>query len=305
MMLLVFVLAACQRREARIQAMQSAATDTAVRDAKAVQGALSASPPPPPPERGKIASNVPLDRMIIRNATIGLIVRDTAKAIAEITAAVESSGGYVSASNIWRESDVLRGKVTLRVPNARLSTSMAAIRATAVRVQAETVTSDEVTQEYVDLASQLRNYEATEEELRQLLTTVRERAKRAADILEVHQELMGIRGQIEQAKGRMRYLEQMTAFATITVDLVPDAVATPAIEPGWQPLAIVKEATRSLTNAGKSVVTAAIWLAIYVLPMLIALAIVLAIGWKLIVIAARSSRRRISTDGGDVAGGQA
>ena len=247
------------------------------------------------PKKTAAVVSTPIDRMIIRNATVTLIVRDTAKAIDAITAAIEGSGGYVSSSSVWRENDVLRGKLTLRIPNGRLSTAMAAIRASGVRVQSESVSSEEVTQEYVDLTSQVRNLEATEEELRQLLATVRERAKKASDILEVHEQLMTIRGQIEQAKGRMRYLEQMTSFATISVDLVPDAVATPAVEPGWQPLASVKEATRSLTNAGKAFVNAAIWVAIYVIPMVVFFAIFAFAIWKLLAAITRLSRRRLQS----------
>jgi hypothetical protein len=247
------------------------------------------------PNEAPVSTAAPIDRMIIRTATISLIVRDTAKSVDAITSAVERSGGYVSASNVWREGDVLHAKVTMRVPNTRLGASMAAIRAAGIRVQSETVSSEEVTQEYVDLASQVRNGEATEEELRQLLVTVRERAKKAADILEVHEHLVAIRGEIEQAKGRMRYLEQMTAFATINVEVTPDAVSTPAIEPGWQALAVVKDATRSLTNAGKALATAAIWFAIYLLPVLIFIALAVLIGWKLLAAISKSSRRRLQS----------
>jgi hypothetical protein len=37
---------------------------------------------------------------------------------------------------------------------------------------------------------------------------VRERTKKAEDILEVYQQLTQLRGEIETAKGRMRYLAQ-------------------------------------------------------------------------------------------------
>lgn len=264
----------------------------------------STAPPPPAPatapaKNAKVALGAgaasPIDRMIIRNAAIALVVRDTAKAIDAITTAIEGGGGYVASSNTWRESDVLHGKLSLRVPNARLSSALGAIRAAGIRVQSENISSEEVTQEYVDLASQVRNLEATEEELRQLLVTVRERAKKAADILEVHQQLTEIRGQIEQAKGRMRYLEQMTAYATINVELIPDAVAAPAVEPGWQPLASVKEATRALTNAGKALVTAVIWLGIYALPIGLFFLIAGFATWKLLVALSKSSRRRLQS----------
>ena len=82
---------------------------------------------------------------------------------------------------------------------------------------AENIDSNDVTQEYVDLDSQVRNLEAAEVEMRQLMTTVRERMKKADDILQVYQHLTELRGQIEQAKGRMRYLSQMAALSTLKV----------------------------------------------------------------------------------------
>lgn len=288
-LLFLVLLAACKRSEEASPSPSFRDEKVATRNAAAQTVASGVANAP------ELAAAAPIDRMIIRTATISLIVRDTAKSVDAITSAVERSGGYVSASNVWREGDVLHAKVTMRVPNTRLGASMAAIRAAGIRVQSETVSSEEVTQEYVDLSSQVRNGEATEEELRQLLITVRERAKKAADILEVHEHLVAIRGQIEQAKGRMRYLEQMTAFATINVELTPDAVSTPAIEPGWQALAVVKDATRSLTNAGKALATAAIWFAIYLLPVLIFIALAVLIGWKLLAAISKSSRRRLQS----------
>ena len=303
-LLLLMTLAACKKSES-----------ASVAPSQPHEVKTDAAPqPPPPPARdengapavaaeGGVAQAAPqtagafprVDRMIIRTATLALVVRDTEKSIAAITSAIESSGGYVSASNVWRESDVLHGKLTIKVPNVRLTGALAAIRATGIRVQSEMMSSDEVTQEYVDLASQVRNLEATEAELRQLLVAVREKAKRAADILEVHQQLMIIRGQIEVAKGRMRYLEQMTSFATINVELVPDAVAAPAIEPGWQPLGVVKDATRALTNVGKELVSAAIWFLIYVLPIVIFFMLLAVIAWKFMTMLVRSSRRRLQS----------
>src|SRR5256885_197831 len=88
-------------------------------------------------------------------------------------------------------------------PGATDAAALAAIRKVATRVESETVSGDDVTQEFVDLESQVRNLEAAEIEMRQLMTTVRERTKKASDILEVYQELVQLRGQIETAKGRM------------------------------------------------------------------------------------------------------
>jgi uncharacterized protein DUF4349 len=208
-------------------------------------------------------------RMIIRTANVSMIVDDTAGSIEKITAAAESVGGYVSDSKVWRDGEQLRGTITLRIPADRLSAALGVIRKLAVRIQSESLGSQEVTQEFVDLQSQLRNLEAAETELRQLMTTIRQNSKKASEVLEMYQQLSTIRSQIEQIKGRMRYLSQMTALATVQIDLVPNAVAKPVVEAGWQPLAIVKNAARSLVGALQSMASIAIWLVIYIVPVLL------------------------------------
>jgi len=220
--------------------------------------------------------------MIVRTATLTVIVADTGKSLDKIASLVEQNGGYVSGSTVWRETEQLRAKLTLRVPATTLRATLAAIRACGIRVQSETMSSDEVTQEYVDLGSQLKNLEATEVELRELMTSVREHSKKASEVLEMSQQLMSVRGQIEQARGRMRYLEQMTSYATVNVELVPDAVAKPVVEPGWQPVAVAKDAARALTNVAKEIASVAIWFLVYALPLLLLLGLAAFIAWKLL-----------------------
>jgi len=158
-----------------------------------------------------------LQRMIIRSANISMIVDDTAASIDKITAVAESAGGYISDSRGWRDGGQLRGAITLRIPSNRLSAALAVVRKLAVRINSETIGSQDATQEYVDLESQLRNLEATEVELRQLMTTIRQNSKKASEVLEIYQQLSVIRSQIEQIKGRMRYLSQLTSFASMQI----------------------------------------------------------------------------------------
>jgi hypothetical protein len=226
--------------------------------------------------------------MIVRTADVRIIVADTSKTVDAVTKAVEAQGGYVSGSNIWREGELLRAKLTLRVPGDRLTSALAVIRGLAKRVDNETITSEDVSQEYVDLESQVRNLEATEVELRELLKTARVNSKRATDVLEVHQQLTVVRGQIEQAKGRMRYLAQVTSLSSIALDVVPDAIAQPVVEPGWQPLVQARNASRSLIALLQRLGTATIWFVIYFVPILGMLALLISALVKM----ARRSRPR-------------
>jgi hypothetical protein len=257
-------------------AVTASRADGGVTAAQRISSALAPPPAPPPP---KAAAP---DRMIIRTANVTLIVCETSAAIDTITAAVEQSGGYVSGSTIWRDGEQTRGKLSLRVPNARLSQTLARVRALAVRVDSETIATDDVSQEFVDLGSQLRNLEAAETELRQLMTTIRVNSKKASEVLEIYQQLSSIRGQIEQTRGRMQYLQQMTSYATVNLELVPDAVTKPVVEAGWQPLAIAKDAARALTGLLRQIASAGIWVAIYVVPVLLLIVMALFAAWRVL-----------------------
>ncbi len=229
-----------------------------------------------------------MPRMIVRTADVRIIVADTSKTVDAVTKSVEGIGGYVSGSNIWREGELLRAKLTLRVPADKLTSTLASIRAQAKRVESETIASEDVSQEFVDLQSQLRNLEATETELLELLKVARVRSKTAADVLEVHQQLTVIRGQIEQVRGRMTYLSQVTAMSAIALDIVPDAIAKPVVEPGWQPVVVMKDASRALVVFVQNAVNVAIWFVIYIAPILGMLMLFIVALWKI----ARRSRAR-------------
>lgn len=229
------------------------------------------------------------ERMIIRTGNLVLVVKDTEAAVETIKGIVAADGGYVVSSNVWRDNELFRGRMTVRVPADRFDATMGAIKGVAVKVDREETTGQDVTEEYADLDARLVNLEATEKELRELLTTVRERTGKAEDILAVYEKLTAIRGQIEQIKGRMQYLERLTAMATINIELRPDVLAEPVVQSGWQPSATVRDALRNLVRMLQFLVDAAIWIILYVVPVLLILALPLVV---LILIIRRLRRRK-------------
>jgi hypothetical protein len=229
-----------------------------------------------------------MERMIIRTGYLSLMVEDTAAVLQQITSITEGMGGHVANSNAYHSGDLLRGSVMVRVPATKFTSAMEQFKSLATRVENENTSADDVTEEYSDLSARLRNLEATEVELRELLATVRERTGKAEDILAVHRELTSIRGQIEQLKGRMQYLERSTDLATINIELIPNQIRQPIVESSWNPGLTLKNAFRALVNAFQFVVDALIWFAIAILPILIIIAIPIVV---LIWIVRRSIRR--------------
>lgn len=221
-------------------------------------------------------------RMVIHKVELRLIVKDTQASLEAIHSLARELDGYVARSHTWHTNEQLNASLTLRIPAAQLNTALEKLRALALEVDSETVSGEDVTQDYVDLEARLRNEEAYEKELLALLTETRERTSKAEDILAVYEKLTEVRGRIEQIKGRMQYLENMSAMATITVELVPSALMQPITVAGWHPTGTARRAIRALIAALQFFVDAGIWIVLFGLPVLIIIALPFVVLWYLI-----------------------
>jgi hypothetical protein len=231
-------------------------------------------------------------RMIVRTANVAIVVRDAERVMRDLTNFAAARGGYVAEARSWREGSDVRGRITLRVPVSSLDAALGAVRSAAVRVESENVSGQDVTEEFTDLRAQLVNLEAAETELRELLTSVRQRTQKASDVLEVYRELVKIRGEIERIRGRMQVLSNLAELATIHVDLIPDQLAKPVVEPGWRPLVHVVSAFRALVDALQWLAGAAIWLLVLVLPL-----VALLLAPVVILVAVLRRRKRAKSEG--------
>jgi TolA-binding protein len=161
------------------------------------------------------ALSTDIQRMIVRTSNITLVVGDVVTALDKITNLAEDNQGYVVSSNKWKDNGSTLGTITIRVPAGQFDSAMSALRNMSDEVTAENTSSQDVTQEYVDLNSTLKNLQATEAQLLQIMT----KADKVPDIMAVQEQLTNIQGQIETTKGRMQYLEQTAATSLITVSL--------------------------------------------------------------------------------------
>jgi Flp pilus assembly protein TadB len=179
----------------------------------------------------------------------------------------------------------------LRIPAESFDQARERIKGLALEVEGENVSGQDVTEEYIDLEARLGNLEMAEEELRELLASAQETHKDADSILAIYQEITNVRQQIEQIKGRMQYLENAAALATLTISLTPEEEEEPVVEPGWEPLRQVREALRTLVNALKFLANVLIWVVLFFLPLAAILALPLVIVWLIWYLRRRRRRR--------------
>jgi len=155
------------------------------------------------------------DRMVIRTGNMQIVVSDVTAAIDNISKIAADLGGYVVASQKWKENERNYGSISIRVAADNYDQAIASLRALAVSVTQESTSAEDVTEEYTDLTSRLKNLEATEAQLLEIMKTT----TKTEDVLSVQRELTEVRGEIEQAKGRMLYLERTSSTSLIQVQL--------------------------------------------------------------------------------------
>lgn len=238
---------------------EEAAVDKGIMPSTAPESGASFS------EAGQNAAAGDITPMIVYNGSLELVVSDALQAQEDVQRVIEGANGYVVSSESYRyEQGLITVNMRVRVPAEKFHETMAQLRKLALEVNHDSTSSEDVTQEYVDLESKLRALEAKAARLEELM----KEAEDTEAVLAVYRELSATQQEIEQVKGRMQYLERSSAMATISVMLTPDELSRPVEVAGWRPQGTAKRAVEALLNTLKFLGNALIWIVIYIVPVL-------------------------------------
>lgn len=231
-----------------------------------VLAASRSAPPGAPPVADTAPPPAVRSRKLIRKLDVHLVVKDTEAAAQRLQQLAASLGGFVSDLNAGRSEGVLHYQMTLRVPAERLDRAREEIRGIALRVEREQMSTEDVTDQYVDLAARMQSLQATETELRELLAESRERSRKVGEVMEIYRELTGVRTQIEQIQGQLNALQDLVGLSTIQLTLEPDAAGKPLAAEGWRPNETVRNAFSVLVGFLKGLADVLIFLVVVALP---------------------------------------
>jgi len=221
-----------------------------------------------------------VERLVIRNANLSIVVVDPVAVMEEISRMAEGMGGYVVNSNLYQTRtssglEVPEAQITVRVEALMLDEALNQIKGHVKDpvndVLYENISGQDVTQEYTDLQSRLRNLEDAAEQLRKIL----DNAVRTEDVLQVFNELKSVNEQIEVLKGQIQYYEQSAKLSAITVTIQAEASVQPINVGGWEPKGIIRDAVQALIDAYQWIANAAIWIVVFCLPIALPIGLVL------------------------------
>jgi hypothetical protein len=208
-----------------------------------------------------------VERIVIQNADLSIVVSDVEGRMKNIQVMAQQMGGYVVSSNLYQSYtnanvQVPEAQIVIRVPSGKLEDALNQIKKDIVEVQNETRTGQDVTAEYVDLKSRLKNYEAAEAQLNDILKN----ATSTEDVVSIFNQLVYYREQIEVVKGQIKYYDEAAALSAISVRIVAEETVQPLVIGKWEPKGVALKAVQDLIDFLKGFVEFLIRFVIYTLP---------------------------------------
>ena len=213
----------------------------------------------------KAAPSESTDRIIIQDTGLSLQVKDVSKTIDNIEETTKNFGGFLISSHLSKPEGAASGNISVRIPEEKRKEAMMAFKNMAVKVVSESVSGNDVTDQYTDLEARLEVLYKTKAKYEEIL----QKAEKVSDLMSVQQQLTSLQSQIDSLKGQQKYYEQSAKLSKITIYLSTDELALPyAPTNEWRPTVIFKNAVRSLVATFRDVGSFIIWGIVY-LPIII------------------------------------
>ncbi len=181
-------------------------------------------------KRGAASPSVNLHRKVIYDAQITLLAKEFSTVELAIPKLVKQFGGYLANVSVNRTQGEQRsGRWQARIPVDQFDSFLDAVSLLGMLENRQQTTQD-VTEEFVDLEARITNKKRMEERIVELLKTSSDKIK---DVIEVERELARVRGEIEQMEGRLRYLTNRTELTTVTISASEVREYVPPVAPNF------------------------------------------------------------------------
>jgi hypothetical protein len=156
---------------------------------------------------------IKIPEKIIKTANISVEVETYTESIIEIRKKIKQWKGYISTENEINYSDYTNNTISIRVPGEKFEGLVEELTKGVKKVDSKTVTSEDVTAEFVDVTARLKTKKEVELRYLELL----KQAKSINDILQVEEQLRVIREEIEAKEGRLKLLNDQASYSTINL----------------------------------------------------------------------------------------
>lgn len=212
-------------------ACSSKPNNAAITESESVSNAVNAAEPATTTNNiGSTAQNINPTAKIIRNATVKMQVENFRESLSAIENTIRTYQAYIASSNETHADNQLENTLTIRVPAANLDLLLNKLISHSSYLNYKNITSEDVSTEFIDITARIKSKKAVEE---RYLTFLKD-AKNVKEMLELENEIRKIREEIEATQARINYLNDQTAYSTITLEVYqPTTVVSPTGNTYW------------------------------------------------------------------------
>jgi hypothetical protein len=195
---------------------------------------------------------------VIRQAQLSVTVTSGSfdSKLSQVRTLVEAQGGFIAGTDAQTnpattDNRIRTGVINFMVPAANFDTTIDQL-SNVGKIDAVHISGTDVGAQYVDLRARLANAEAQRNAMLALLT----KAQTISDIIAVQNQIGQITGLIEQLKGQIKYLDDHTAYSTVTVTLTEaGAPAKTAPADSWGFATALNDAAHNFVTTINYVIT--------------------------------------------------
>lgn len=151
--------------------------------------------------------------MLIKNGQLNVEVDDVVKFRSSIGENLKKYEAYISNEEQDKNYYGISNTLTIRVPAAKFDSLLAAFESEKGKITHKSISVQDVTAEYLDIAGRLK----TRKEVRARYQALLGKANKVSEIIEIEEAARKVQEEIEAAEGRMKYLRNQASFSTLTL----------------------------------------------------------------------------------------
>jgi Domain of unknown function (DUF4349) len=168
-------------------------------------------------DAGASEQNLPpadiVERKLIRNGSLDFQAEEVKKTKLEIEKICKELNAYISSESENNYGDRLQYHQSIRVPAVQFDALVARIEPLAKKIENKNISSQDVTEEFIDVEARLKTKKELEVRYREIL----KQAKTVEDIISIESQIANVRSEIESMEGRITFLKSQVSFSTLTV----------------------------------------------------------------------------------------
>lgn len=172
-----------------------------------VEEAAETSAPP-------INSIEKIDQKIIKTGNLRFETSDMEETFVELQQLIKKHHAIVQNDSEEKSDNTVNRYLTLRIPNQNFDSFIKELSSGVHYFDLKNISVDDVTEEFIDVASRIKTKKALEERYIELL----KKANKVSEMLEIERELATIREEIEAKEGRLKYIQNRVSMSTINVE---------------------------------------------------------------------------------------